>query len=72
MASINGFEPLTTSFAGKYSIQLNYIDMAGSQGVEPRLADSESAVLPLDDKPMIETLVRRKALGVSQLYFRMV
>jgi hypothetical protein len=31
-----------------------FIDMAGGLGFEPRLAESESAVLPLDDPPVGE------------------
>ncbi len=33
--------------------------MAGELGFEPRLAESESAVLPLDDSPMSTTLYCR-------------
>ena len=44
--------PLTTK--GFNYLQMRDLDkklMAGEQGVEPRLADPETAVLPLDDSP---------------------
>jgi hypothetical protein len=37
-------------FTGRQRKALN-IEMAGGLGFEPRLAESESAVLPLDDPP---------------------
>ena len=40
--------------------------MAGGLGFEPRLAESESAVLPLDDPPAVSTLgVLRAATGFA-------
>ena len=35
----------------------NALEMAGGLGFEPRLAESESAVLPLDDPPKDQCLV---------------
>ena len=39
---------MPTSFVGKF-----FVEMAGGQGFEPRQAESESAVLPLDDPPAL-------------------
>ena len=47
--------------------------MAGGLGFEPRLTESESAVLPLDDPPPIPYMDQRDAFskigGVFQLLF---
>ena len=54
--------------------------MAGRQGLEPRYADPESAVLPLDDLPMVskasitiaamrELVRKRETRGAKSLIF---
>ena len=40
--------------------------MAGELGFEPRLAESESAVLPLDDPPMVFELLSRLAAAAAR------
>ncbi|GAI27178.1 unnamed protein product [marine sediment metagenome] len=40
--------------------------MAGERGFEPLLADSESTVLPLDDSPKVEYLIKFSYFGVPK------
>ena len=40
--------------------------MAGRQGLEPRYADPESAVLPLDDLPMVTNASITRASAISR------
>ncbi len=48
-----GFEPVISSLRGRCPRPLDEcaIKLAGEEGFEPSLTDSESAVLPLDDSP---------------------
>ena len=39
--------------------------LAGGLGFEPRLAESESAVLPLDDPPFTNNRVDRKMVAAN-------
>ena len=52
-----GFEPVISALRGRCPWPLDeraihdIVDLAGDRGFEPRLTDSESAVLPLDESP---------------------
>ena len=52
-----GFEPVISALRGRCPWPLDEraindtVDLAGDRGFEPRLTDSESAVLPLDESP---------------------
>ena len=39
--------------------------MAGTQGFEPRYADPESAVLPLDDVPVDNSILTEEAVRIQ-------
>ncbi len=43
--------PISRGRCSNYSIEISVLAVAGELGFEPRLTESESAVLPLDDSP---------------------